>query len=195
MAEWDELDARLKGLGQATTERVNEPLPAADVRALGVRRHHRRQVGMVAVAAVLMLLGGVGVYSLGAQPMQREPSPAAPVTATSTPTPTESTPSEALGHGKLIKKKPRPTERARSYPTYWPTYAPSTPAPSASETRESPEPSPTDTEPSETSQPEPTETDAPAPEQTEAPEPTTKPTGGGNEEPVPVPTDGSSGQK
>ncbi len=190
MAEWDGLESRLRDLGEAASEWVDEPLDPAEVRRLGVQRRHRRWAVMAVVAMIIAFGGGAGVWAMGSVPQQLEPVPVGTPTQQQSPvetptvTPSEESTAETTGHG-------RPIEPTRSADTQQPP-SPSYPAgsPSVDETpTPTATPTPTETEPSETSEP-----SSDGPEEPE-PGPMANPTDGGVDEPAepaPEPTENSS---
>ncbi len=192
MAEWDDLESRLKELGAEAAQLVEDPLDPVRVRKLGDRRRLRRSVAAVLVAVAILVSGGVGVYAVTAEPQRHSPSPVSKPTSTPTPSPEPS--EEASGYGERIPTAKSDPGRGRQ--PVPPTYSTNGPA-SADPTSEPTEtPEPTDTsEPTETA--EPTETPEPTATTTDDPEPpppTSEPTdaGGGATQTAPPPSDPDS---
>jgi hypothetical protein len=191
MAEWEELESRLKDLGADAARLVDDPLEPARVRRIGDRRRVRRAVAAVLIAVAILVSGGVGVYAVTAQPQRH--SPPSPVgDPTSTPTPSPEPSEEVSGYGRRIPPATSgPGGGRQPVPPTYPTSSPVSPDPQESPTpTQTPTPSPTDT-------PEPTEAPEPTATATEDPEPppTSEPTGGGDggpTQPAPPPGEGST---
>jgi len=193
MGEWDELESRLRDLGEEAARLVDDPLDPAKVRRLADRRRLRRSVAAVLIAVVILVSGGVGVYAVTSQPERHTPSPVGDPTHTPTPSPEPS--EEISARGERIPSATSGPRGGRqtvppTYPpnnSYSPDPTPESPAPSESP---SPSPSKTSAEP----EPEPTST------WTEDPDahPTSEPTsggggGGGSTQTAPPPSDETAG--
>ena len=158
MAEWDDLETRLKDLGRGAAELVDDPLDPSVVRGLGSRRRRRRRVALAVAVVIMVVTGGVAVYGATLPPTLLPPTPAGSPTVSTSPDPGEGEP-DARGR-RLPDATGRPDRRAPAPPTY-PTSTPSSPSASGS-------PTPTST-PTPSEEPSATPTGDPEPEPTEEP--------------------------
>lgn len=174
MGEWEELEARLKDLGEEAARLVDDPLDPARVRRIADRRRLRRSVVAVLIAVAILVSGGVGVYAVTSPPQSHTPSPVGDPTSTPTPSPEPS--EEASGYGQRIPTATSEPDRGRQpVPPTYPrrTYSPDT---TSEPPTSSSDPTPSPTDPSEEPEsPEPTSTTTQEPE----PPPTSEPTTGG----------------
>ena len=186
MAEWDQLEARLKDLGASAADVVDDPLDPAIVRQRGVQRRHRRWATSVAATVVVMVCGGAGVYAFTAQ--HQPPAPAG--LPTWSPSSEYVEPSmQPSARGRLLPSTSSRKEHEHSGPLPYATARPSSPEPGSM----SPTPSPTAT-PTPSDSSEPTESPTTAPTETSAPPPSHEPSADAPSHPAqPVPLGEASG--